>query len=301
MLCSHLFAAGQLPFGQEAGDQFLERGDNTILQISFSNTSFIFNGRPYNNVFVSTDGIISLGTSFTGSGVQDFPIVSPPLIAPFWLNVLTTVSGSVSYRFINDQDLIFGIDGIVSLLLARSFTSTSILVVTWHAIPLVFSSNISGTSQALLISNGIESFVVFTYSNGTDHPSGAEVGINVGDGLNFLSDASVSDGDSNRIARGTNIPQLELLGVYYYRVDNLESSITPSPPDVCLNDGQLQLIQAEPLLRTSVDGIQRSGITALLQVCVAGRFGGICRRGFDDVDAGVACRGVGYLGGESTV
>ena len=300
MSCSHLFAAGQLPFGQEAGDQFLERGDNTILQISFTNTSFIFNGRPYNNVFVSTDGIISLGTSFTGSGVQDFPIVSPPLIAPFWLNVHTTVSGFVSYRFINDQGLIFGIDGIVSLLLARSFTSTSILVVTWHAIPLVSSSNITGTSQALLISNGVESFVVFTYSNGTDHPSGAEVGINVGDGLNFLSDASVSVGDSNRIARGTNIPQLESSGVYYYRVDNLENSITPSPPDVCLN-GQLQLIQAEPLLRTSVDGIQRSGVTALLQVCVAGWFGGICRRGFDDVDAGVACRAVGYLEGESTV
>jgi hypothetical protein len=41
-------------------------------------------------------------------------------------------------------------------------------------------------------------------------------------------------------------------------------------------------------------------LTATLEVCVDGFVGGICRTGFDNVDATVACRSIGFVDGESS-
>ena len=51
-------------------------------------------------------------------------------------------------------------------------------------------------------------------------------------------------------------------------------------------DGDVSFQQAT--LRTFME--LNINVSLLLTVCVGGIFGGVCRRGFDDVDAEVACQ-----------
>lgn len=52
-------------------------------------------------------------------------------------------------------------------------------------------------------------------------------------------------------------------------------------------------------IRVSETGSLQYVLTSVLEICVNGMFGGICNRGFDDVDAIVACRFIGYTDGRS--
>lgn len=69
---------------------------------------------------------------------------------------------------------------------------------------------------------------------------------------------------------------------------------TASYIEVCTND---DLLCAEGDLRI-VDREERNGyVSGALQVFIDGAFGAICSSSFDPVDAGVACRQLGFVGG----
>lgn len=60
-----------------------------------------------------------------------------------------------------------------------------------------------------------------------------------------------------------------------------------------------QLLAGEGELRI-VDRLEVNGfVTGALQVFLDGEFGAVCSKGFDSIDADVACRQMGFIGGKS--
>ena len=264
------------PFGLEYGDIELTPNDDSSFGVLFS---FPFAGVYFDTVYINTNGIISLGSEFITPSPSDFPFNSPPLIAPFWIDLITRNGSTISYRFLND-----------------STAFDSALLVTWDQVELFGRSETTGTFQVFLITDGIGSFVYYVYSDEI-YPSGAVVGINVGDGINFDLEASLSLRNSETIAQGTNIEVIALRGLYIYRLDNLPgtpSTSTPSTSTASCVDGDVSFQQTTSRTFISSEGLYVNNVSLLLTTCVGGIFGGVCRRGFDDVDAEVACRNLNF-------
>ena len=91
---------------------------------------------------MNSNGVLSFDASFANCcPPRDFPMVSPPLIAPFWLDFdLTNISkGGIYYRqtndsayleFIHTMMTIFGdIGGLID------FVPTQLFIATWEHVP----------------------------------------------------------------------------------------------------------------------------------------------------------------------
>ena len=202
--------------GPEFGDIFISLSDDSSFPVPFT---FPFAGVLFNTVYINSNGVLSLGSPFTTSSIRSFPINSPPLIAPFWLDINPSAGGSVFFRYLTDTS---SIDEGINALNGFSFplyVSSSALLITWNEFVAFGRSEITETFQVILTTNGSSSYVYFLYSDEV-YPVGAVVGINVGDGVNFVQQTT-SLFDSSKIAQGTNIPVLYFQGLYFYRLDNL--------------------------------------------------------------------------------
>lgn len=65
------------PTGSEFGDVFLSLSDDASFSVIFT---FPFAGVYFNNVYINSNGLLSLGTEYIDISVRDFPFNSPPLI-----------------------------------------------------------------------------------------------------------------------------------------------------------------------------------------------------------------------------
>ena len=294
----HFYIVDLYPFGLESGDIELTPNDDSTLGVSFS---FPFAGVYFDTVYINTNGIISLGSGYTVFIPRDYPFTSQPLIAPFWIDLITRNGGTISYRFLNDTTAEDSAVNLYNNFSSPTYVSSGALLVTWDQVALFGRSETTETFQVLLTTDGISSYVFYAYSNEI-YPSGAVVGINVGDGINFNLQASVALRNSETIAQGTNIELFGRRGLYFYRLDNLPSTSTSSTPSFatpfsttptsttsCV-DGDVSFQQATSRTFISSEGLYVNNVSLLLTACVGGIFGGVCRRGFDDVDAEVACR-----------
>ena len=198
------------------------------------NPGFPFYGRSHNSVYISTDGLLSFGSNFTNCCPEPFPISSPPLVAPFWRDVDITQGGSVYYRIISSssttsgsRQLLLGINLSIGSSFGTTFSASYVLVVTWVNVVPPRGDLRNNTFQAILATDGIQSYVAFIYGD-MQWSEGAEVGFNSGvrdfNGSSF-SIASVNGPDSFNIQRRTNVPSLNTEGLYVYRVD-----VTPTAP-----------------------------------------------------------------------
>ena len=277
------------PFGLESGDIELTPNDDSTFGVSFF---FPFAGVYFETVYINTNGIISLGSGYTVFIPTDFPFSSQPLIAPFWIDLIIRNSGgTISYRFLNDTTAVDSAVNLYNNFSSPTYVSSGVLLVTWDQVAVLGRSETTGTFQVLLTTDRISSYVFYTYSDEI-YPSGAVVGINVGDGINFDLQASLSLRNSETIAQGTNIELFARQGLYFYRLDNFS---TPSTSMASCVDGDFSFQQATTRTFISSEGFYVSNVSLLLTTCVGGIFGGVCRRGFDDVDAEVACRNL-YFG-----
>ena len=277
------------PFGLESGDIELTLTDDSTFNVSFF---FPFAGVYFETVYINTNGIISLGSGYTVFTPTDFPFSSQPLIAPFWIDLIIRNSGgTISYRFLNDTTAVDSAVNLYNNFSSPTYVSSGVLLVTWDQVELYDQSDTTGTFQVLLTTDRISSYVFYTYSDEI-YPSGAVVGINVGDGINFDLQASLSLRNSETIAQGTNIELFARQGLYFYRLDNFS---TPSTSTVSCVDGDFSFQQATTRTFISSEGFYVSNVSLLLTTCVGRIFGGVCRRRFDDVDAEVACRNL-YFG-----
>ena len=279
-----------LTFGLESGDIELTPNDDSTIGVLFT---FPFAGVYFDTVYINANGILSLGSEFTTPNISDFPFSSPPLIAPFWVDLITGNDNTISYRFLNDTT---EVDLALNNFSSPTYVSSAALLVTWDQVALFMGSETTGTFQVLLTTDGNSSYVLYAYSDEI-YPSGAVVGINVGDGINFDLQASLSLRNSETIAQGTNIEVFALRGLYFYRLDNLPgipSTSTPSTSTTLCVDGDVSFQLATSRTFVSSEGLYINNVSLLLTACVGGIFGGVCSRGFDDVDAKVACRNLNF-------
>lgn len=101
---------------------------------------------------INTDGVITFG----GPAPSDGPTTSPPegttLIAPFWADANTSLSGNVFYRLTYDAELLENVAGTIStsFMSIREISLSWLLVVTWDDVPATGSS----ASEVRLIAGG---------------------------------------------------------------------------------------------------------------------------------------------------
>ena len=88
---------------------------------------------------MNSNGILSVGgEKFLFYRPSRFPLVSPPLIAPFWTDFNPSAGGNIYYRQTNDSDLLQAVESVVQdsdnedL---NSFSPTHLFIATWDEVP----------------------------------------------------------------------------------------------------------------------------------------------------------------------
>ena len=93
--------------------------------------------------------MLSFGdTPFVDFSPRPFPIISPPLIAPFWYDLDPSAGGSISYRVSNDSELLSSFNSLWEQLNVGDLTNfipTNLFIATWYQVP-VFGSDPFGVS-----------------------------------------------------------------------------------------------------------------------------------------------------------
>jgi hypothetical protein len=119
---------------------------------------------------VNTNGVLSLGSSYTIPGRSSFNLISsPPIIAPFWNDVDIRRGGTIYYR----QDSNSTITELVQKAVtseypeAASFQPSLVFVATWDRVEQFNSNDRSpvNTFQVVVVSDGTWTFVRFNYGD----------------------------------------------------------------------------------------------------------------------------------------
>ena len=85
---------------------------------------------------MNTNGVISFRSAFENLPLLALPLVGPPIIAPFLADVDTQVSGVISYRESNDQELLSSVGNAIrrSFENSRGFRPTLLFIATWSGV-----------------------------------------------------------------------------------------------------------------------------------------------------------------------
>ncbi|CAF4072148.1 unnamed protein product [Rotaria sordida] len=194
-----------IPFGPEHGDATLVRGDDQISDPIHIPIRFPFFNHKYDEIKIQINGMILFGNQSYQSlsyTPRRFPVDGIICVAPFWADVLTRddSTGNIFYRQITDQSTLSELDQIVANAFPGQATHRFIwaYVVTWYEVPgYGLSSLYRNTFQAIITTNGINSFSIYNYDKlqwtvGSASSSvHAQAGFNAGDMKNyFLIDKS---------------------------------------------------------------------------------------------------------------
>ncbi|ESO98711.1 hypothetical protein LOTGIDRAFT_113882 [Lottia gigantea] len=217
--------------------------------------SFPFFNKKHDKLYVNNNGVISFLKELKVYRPDDFPLQdATPIIAPFWADVDVTEGGQVWYREeTNPQTLNIATKEVQRYYpKARKFKATWMFVATWDRVCFYGASgageNKTNTFQAVLITNGKESFVIFNYqridwttgsNSGGDTTTGlggnpAQAGFNAGDKKTYYEiDGARKDTVINlTLTSNVNIP-----GKWFFKVDSAQIQ------GVCSNTGKLSGIK----------------------------------------------------------
>ncbi|XP_072911934.1 alpha-tectorin-like [Hemitrygon akajei] len=201
-----VFSLGDLfyPFGTSSGDITNPiRDDGSSPNISIS-TWFPFFERSYKSLYVNNNGVISFVVPVSQYTSTAFPLPDGrAFIAPFWADVDNSLRGNVYYRQSTEEALLQRATADVrKYSTGLQFQARWVFVATWDNVAYYGSQSTKVNSfQAVLITDGLQSFIIFNYGNiewttGTasgGYPSTglggtpAQAGFNSGDSLNFFS------------------------------------------------------------------------------------------------------------------
>lgn len=90
------------------------------------------------NIQVSTNGLISFGRSVSNPSPEPFPTSTADVFwsyiaAPFWSNISTTTSGSVSWELINSDDTLTLVSNLIQAEVGDNyFSGMWMLVAYWE-------------------------------------------------------------------------------------------------------------------------------------------------------------------------
>jgi hypothetical protein len=217
-------------------DSELPSGDDQIGTITLNvNSQLRFFGVDYTEIFVSTNGVISLGDDQTTVVSIPFPLTAvEPIIAPYFADVDTTGTGNIYYRqSTTSSDLQFATNLIRNGFAAfQSFTASQVIIVTWSSVGYFNSkTDKTNTYQCVLAwnPNGM-SFAVFLYNNlqwttgdingGVDGLGGnpAQAGFDSGTGTHFSLPLSGTANVLN-LVRTSNVNKP---GEWVFRIDEID-------------------------------------------------------------------------------
>ena len=87
---------------------------------------------------MNNNGDISFNEPLSGYTPDEFPLVdSVPVIAPYWADVDTRGTGSVSYRLTTDPEIILRVRNEIAVAfpqLSTSFIAQEVVVATWDRV-----------------------------------------------------------------------------------------------------------------------------------------------------------------------
>ncbi|CAI8021006.1 Alpha-tectorin [Geodia barretti] len=161
-------------------------------------SSFRFGNTVYYSIYVNTNGFISLGTNDGGTS----PSIpgSNSVISPYGADIDTRIAGMVRYTngFTTSHPQMYSVSEFIrSNTEDYSFTGTRMMVVEWDGVAKLGGSSFStSTFQAVLITDGYDSYAVFIYQCGGMGWGGATIGWGYTTYLyeeHYLSEASYSN------------------------------------------------------------------------------------------------------------
>ncbi|KAM5132226.1 uncharacterized protein ACMZJ9_019034 [Mantella aurantiaca] len=225
------------PYGNLSYDNITPKEDDgTRGPISLSTPLTLF-GNVSSIIYVNNNGLLSFNTSISAYTPQKLPKVDGnPFLAPFWADVDNAIAGDIYYRQnSNDADLLNrATSDISSYFSLPTFSATWVFVATWSNVSYYGSSSSSSTVntfQAVLITNGSLTFVMFNYADiqwTTGTASGGNLkgtggtpalaGLNSGYNTGYYQIDSSLTSDIINISTTSNV---DVTGRWVFRVDKL--------------------------------------------------------------------------------
>jgi len=234
-----------IPFGSANGDTMGQRRDDIAEGPIALRNDVPFFGERYNNVYFSSNGVISFNRAIRSYTSQPFPISDLTMFSPFWGDFNTAIEGTWSYRQLRPGSDLSQASAIVNYELSAydDFVGTDGVVVTYSGVAMFgrsLASDIKNDMQAILVHDNNHSFAIFQYGDiewttGTassgDRCTGlggspAQVGFNDGQG-NFYSVPGSQTDDMQYIDDMTNC---RTTGRFIFKVDGVTvEAKTPVP------------------------------------------------------------------------
>ena len=189
-----------LPFGRDYGDTALSRDLDAITAPIMISTRFPYFNEQYDEIKLSSHGLILFGNRsyiVPHASPGRFPIPEFVCVAPFWADTAISLdpASDILYREIDSTDTNTLLQ--ISSMVRKGFPSLAIhpmlwaFVATWNRVPGHIGGSQRNTYQAILATNGLYSFVLFTYHQ-LEWSSGLwggypQVGFNAGDQVNYFT------------------------------------------------------------------------------------------------------------------
>uniref|UniRef100_A0A8C7XZ12 NIDO domain-containing protein n=1 Tax=Oryzias sinensis TaxID=183150 RepID=A0A8C7XZ12_9TELE len=128
---------------------------------------FAYFGKTYNSIYVNHNGHLTFDAPYSAYLPQRFPLYGPiDLIAPFWTDLDNRQTGSVLYnQYTNGSVLQQATRDINSYFPNLNFSADWVFVATWYEVAYLSMTGTKTTFQAVLISGGQKSFVLFNYGS----------------------------------------------------------------------------------------------------------------------------------------
>ncbi|XP_062913374.1 alpha-tectorin-like [Mobula hypostoma] len=225
------------PFGNGSGDittPVSDDGSSPSISIS---TSFPFFERFYDSLYVNNNGVISFVVPVSQYTPTTFPLPDGrAFIAPFWADVDNTLRGNIYYRESTEEALLQRATADVRKYSpGLEFQARWVFVATWDNVTYYGSRSSKVNSfQAVLITDGLQSFIIFNYGNiewTTGTASGgnlltglggtpAQAGFNSGDSLSFFTIPGSRTSEIIDIETTSNVDEP---GRWVFRTDTFEA------------------------------------------------------------------------------
>lgn len=198
-------------------------------------TGIPFFGNTYNNLYFSTNGLISFGNGISSYTSQSLPLTGSTrtFLSPFWSDFHPGYGNAAwGYRELSSGDLTTASNMVRADYGLSSFSGTEGVVVTWSQVKFYGQSSYSdatNTVQAIIITDTNHSFAIYHYgdiewatgtASGGDSCTGlggtpALIGFNDGYGNYYATPNSQTDSIID-IADGSNVNRV---GRYIYKLD----------------------------------------------------------------------------------
>ena len=133
--------------------------------------NFFFFKNVYSMFYINTNGFISF-SYFDPSTLMKFPLTSVSVIAPFWSDIDMRFGGNIFHKEINETDVLNSINADIRKRCPNlNYRSEWAHIVTWSDAPVYLTLDdrygskfqFRNNFQALLTTNGVNSFVIFNY------------------------------------------------------------------------------------------------------------------------------------------